>query len=214
MRSCLHAASVAIAAAMLALLAAGPAAAECDTDNALFEDDFEFLDGTWGQPLDGFDVEDGVLVTKGNWGRVNLQTTNEAADICVDATITEAADIDNTSAWVVFWWQDWDNYYVVGYWGKGALQINRKVKGKFLDLSYIESVPALKAGIGQTNKLEIKTTSKDFIVLVNGTEATPRFKGKPPKGGAPVGLMAGEPEGKPATVTFDNLVVSAPAESP
>jgi hypothetical protein len=63
------------------LLAASPAAADCNADNAIFEDDFEFLDGSWGPAADNFYVEDGVLVTKNGGGRVNFQASNEAADL-------------------------------------------------------------------------------------------------------------------------------------
>jgi hypothetical protein len=92
MRSYLIAACAAGATAIL--LAANPAAAECNPDNAIFEDDFEFMDASWGQPNENVFVEDGALVVKGGWGQVNFQTTSEAADFCVDTTIVEAADPD------------------------------------------------------------------------------------------------------------------------
>jgi hypothetical protein len=85
------------------------------------------------------------------------------------------------------------------------------VKGKFVDIAYIEAVPALKAGLGKTNNIELKMTAKDATVFINGAQVT-RFKGKPPKDGSPVGLVSGSEQ--PAKVTFDNLVVSEPAESP
>lgn len=208
MKSRLYAACV--AALFGSVLAASPAVADCNPDTALFDDDFEFMDGSWGQPDDNIFVEDGVFVIKGGYGKVNFQTNSEAADICVDATIAEAADLTNTAAWVIFWWQDWDNYYSVGYWGDGSLQIDRKVKGKWLSVAYVKSLPAIKPGVGQTNHIELNLTSKDVTVSINGTQVN-RFKGKPPKGGGPVGLMSTEPEGKPTKITFDNLVVSEPA---
>lgn len=78
------------------LLAAGPAIAACDPDNALFEDDFEFLDPSWGAPADNFYVEDGVLVLKSFWGQANTLTQNEAANVCVDMTIVEAPVPENS----------------------------------------------------------------------------------------------------------------------
>src|SRR5262249_12659924 len=153
----LCAACVVSAAALSGLvLAAGPAAADCNSDTALFEDDFAFMDGSWGQPDDHLYVEDGVFVAKGGYGVVNFQTTSDAANICVDATIAQAGDLDNTGAWVIFWWQDWDNYYSVGYWGNGAFQADRKVKGKWVSISYVESSPAIKSGVGKTNHIELK----------------------------------------------------------
>jgi hypothetical protein len=209
MRSYLIAACAAGATAIL--LAANPAAAECNPDNAIFEDDFEFMDASWGQPNENVYVEDGAFVIKGSWGQVNLQTTSEAADYCVDTTIVESADPDGTGAFLIFWWQDWENYYSVGYWGNGTFQVDRMLKGKWANVTVVQSAAAIKPGVGQTNSFELKIRPKDVTVFVNGTQVS-RFKGKPPKGGGPVGFQAFESEGKPAIVNFDNLVVSEPSE--
>jgi hypothetical protein len=49
------------------LLTAGPAVAGCNPDTAIFEDDFEFMDVSWGEPAEKFYVEDGALVAKDWW---------------------------------------------------------------------------------------------------------------------------------------------------
>lgn len=212
MKSRLHPLFVVSAVAILgSLLAASPAAAKCDPDTSIYDDDFEFMDGSWGQPDDNTFVEDGVLVAKNAYGRMNFQTTNTAANVCVDATIVEAADPINTGAQIYFWWQDWDNYYLLSYWGDGSVQVSRKLKGKWLSVVFVQSVPAVKAGVGQTNHVELDLAANDATVFINGTQVT-RFKGKPPKDGGPIGLGENEPEGKPAKVTFDNFIVSPPAE--
>jgi hypothetical protein len=203
--------AVGAVAALGLLLAAGPAAAECNRDNALFEDDFEFMDASWGQPNDNVFVEGGAFVVKGSWGQVNFQTTSEVADYCIDATIVESEDPDGTGAFLIFWFQDWENYYSVGYWGNGTFQVDRMIKGKWANVTVVPSAPAIKPGVGQTNSFELKLRPKDVTVFVNGTQIS-RFKGKPPKGGGPVGFQAFESAGKPAVVNFDNIVVSEPSE--
>jgi hypothetical protein len=201
----------AVGAALLLglVLSTSPAVAECDRDAALFEDDFEFLDGSWSQPTDQIYVEDGVLVLK-NWGQVNFQTRSEAADVCVDATIVDAREPESSSATILFWWADWDNYYQLKYWVDTFVEVRRVAKGKALTLYTSEKTPALKAGLGQTNHIELRLRAKDVTVFVNGTEIT-RLKGKPPKGGGTIGLAAWAND-KPMTGTFDNFVVSEPAE--
>lgn len=201
----------AVGAAMLLglLLAAGPAAAECNPDNVIFEDDFEFLDGSWGTPDDSFNVEDGVLVLRSFWGQVNLQTKNEAANVCVDTTIVEAPNPDNSPIGVVWWWENWDNYYYLFYWANSAwVEIRRFVKGQPQSVAALETL-ALKQGIGETNHIELQLRAKDATLFINDTQVT-RFKGKPPKDGGAVGVYAISPEDQPATWTYDNFVVSAP----
>ncbi|HBF60294.1 MAG TPA: hypothetical protein DDW48_02245, partial [Methyloceanibacter sp.] len=59
------------------------ALAACDPENALYEDDFEFLDVSWGTADDSILVYDGALVIKGAGGVVNLETMTTGAAICV-----------------------------------------------------------------------------------------------------------------------------------
>ena len=47
---------VAIALALGLALAASPAAAECNPNEALFEDEFDFLDVSWGESDDSLYV--------------------------------------------------------------------------------------------------------------------------------------------------------------
>ena len=193
------------------LLAARPAVAECDPDNSIFEDDFEFLDPSWGAPADDFYVEDGALVIKRYWGQVNTLTQNEAANVCVDMTIVDAPAPENSPIGLVWWWENWDNYYYLFYWPDVAyVEVRRLVKGQSQTLLSLDTL-ALKKGIGQTNHVEMQLRPKDATLIINGTQVT-RFKGKPPKGGGSIGVYATSPEDQPATYEFDNLVVSAPSE--
>jgi len=84
--------------------AAGPAAAECNIENALFEDNFEFMDVTWGEPVENFYVEDEALIVKGWHEQVNFSTQNEGANVCVDATIVDASKPANSPMGLIFWW--------------------------------------------------------------------------------------------------------------
>jgi hypothetical protein len=198
------------AALLFGWLLTTPALAQCSADNAIFQDDFEFLDGTWGDADDNFYVEDGALVIKQWAGHVNFSTKNDAADVCVDLTIAEAPDPDSSPIGLIFWWQDWDNYYYIYQWADGSGVVRRVVKGKESDLFPINSL-AIKKGVGKTNAYELKLRPKDATLIINGTEIK-RFKGQPPKDGGVIGFTAGSPEDKPATFKFDNLVVSPPSE--
>lgn len=188
------------------LLATNPALAECDPETALYEDDFEFLDGSWGDKLT---VENGVLVLDGQWVQVNLQTHNESANVCVDMTIVEVPDPSHDPIGLIWWWEDWDNYYYLLYWADSPIvEIRRRIKGKEQTVVSLETL-ALKQGQGETNHVELQIRPKDATLFINGTQVT-RFKGKPPKGGAPVGVYAGAAEDQPGVFTFDNFIVSPP----
>ncbi len=196
------------------LFSAGPALAACDPDNALFADDFEYFDGTWGEPSDVLFAQDGVMyanVAADSWlAQVNFSTTSQEANVCVDATTISTPDPDNSPVGLIFWWLDWDNYYMLYTWPTGDYTVWRIYKGKS---SFIigDKSSALKAGVGQTNSLEIRIKPKDATIVFNGTEIK-RFKGFGPKDGGPIGLVAVAPKAGPASFKFDNLVVSAPTQ--
>lgn len=197
---------VAIALAMGLALAASPAAAACNPDEALFEDEFDFLDVSWGESDDNLYVEDGALVVKEYGGIVNFSTRNEGANVCIDMTIADASNIANSPIGLVFWWQDWDNYYSMFVWADGWIEVRRIVNGKQTTI-FTEETLALKKGVGETNSVELDLKPKDATIFINGTKVK-RFKGRQPKDGGVVGVYGISPEAEPATFTFDNFVVN------
>jgi DNA-binding MarR family transcriptional regulator len=137
---------MAAAFALALSVAAGPAFAACDSDNAIFEDDFEFMDISWGAPSDAVFVEDGQLIINGFMGQVNFLTQSKGANVCADLTILEATDIPNSPTGLVFWWQDWNNYYVVFTWADGWVEVRRYKDGN-LTTVFTEQTMALKKGV-------------------------------------------------------------------
>jgi hypothetical protein len=202
-----------VSAVALCLFAgATPAAADCNPDTALFSDDFsEFLDATWGDADDTLFVKDDALVVKSYRGQVNFSTAGTDINTCVDVTVADAPDPEYTSAGIIFWWTDWDNYYYVNVWPlTGYVNVNRVLKGKYTYLAGNQP-PSIKKEPGATNQLELDLKGKTATFLINGTVAT-RFKGTPPKDPSPVGIIGFGAEGKPSTFKFDNFIVSEAAQ--
>lgn len=202
-----HSRFAAIAVAAGLALAAHPASAACNPEDSLFEDEFEFLDVSWGESDDSLYVEDGVLVIDGSGGVVNFDTQNTGANVCADLTIAEASKIENSPIGLVFWWQDWDNYYSMFVWADGWVEVRRLRNGESKAL-FTEETLALKKGVGETNQIELDLKPKDATLSINGTQVK-RFKGRQPKDGGVVGFYGISPEDAPATFTFDNFVVNA-----
>jgi hypothetical protein len=202
---------MAAAFALALSVAASPAFAECNSDNAIFEDDFEFMDVSWGAPTEAIFVEDGKLIISEYMGIVNFQTQTKGADVCADLTILEAPDVPNSPIGLVFWFKDWENYYILHYWADGWIELRRIQNG---NVSYIftEESMALKKGVGETNNIQLSLRPKDATLFINGTEVK-RFKGKQPKDGGVVGFYGSSPEEAPAKFAFDNLVVSEPDDA-
>lgn len=197
----------ALLAALIVLVANHGASAACDPETALYEDEFDFLDVSWGSADDSILISDDALQIRGSGGVVNLETKTKAADVCVDVTIEEAEKVSDSPAGVVFWWQDWQNYYAVFVWSDGWLEVRRMEDGESKTL-FTQETDALNAGAGAVNNVELTLQPKDATLIVNGSEVR-RFKAKRPKDGGAVGLYGISPDGAPATFSFDNLIVNA-----
>ncbi|ODR96300.1 hypothetical protein AUC70_15545 [Methyloceanibacter stevinii] len=193
--------------ALTVLVAGHGAFAACDPETALYEDEFDFLDVSWGSADDSILINDDALQIRGSGGVVNLETKTKAADVCVDVTIEEAEKVSDSPAGVVFWWQDWQNYYAVFVWSDGWIEVRRMEDGESKTL-FTQETDALNAGAGAVNNIELTLQPKDATLIVNGTEVR-RFKAKRPKDGGAVGLYGISPDGAPATFSFDNLIVNA-----
>ena len=196
----------ALLAALVVLVANHDAFAACDPENALYEDDFEFLDVSWGRADDSILVDDGALEVRGSGGVVNLETKTKAAAVCVDVSVEKAENASDSPAGVVFWWEDWQNYYAVFVWSDGWLEVRRMKDGQSKTL-FTQETDALKTGAGAVNNIELALQPKDATLLVNGTEVR-RFKAKRPEDGGAVGLYGISPDDAPATFSFDNLIVN------
>jgi hypothetical protein len=196
------------------LAIAGPAAAACDSANALFEDNFESLDSSWGAPDDAVSAKDGSLVLKpaaGYWRFVPSESDlYQDVSVCVDATIAAAPKEDASSLGILFWFADWNNVYIFEYYATGAFAVERLSKGKWLlPVPYTEN-PAIKKGVGQTNQLEVKMKGKQATIFINGTQVA-QFKGVAPPDGGKVGLAGVSPAEGVATYKFQNFIVSEPS---
>ncbi|MGD8355729.1 MAG: hypothetical protein PVH83_08715, partial [Methyloceanibacter sp.] len=64
---------------LFALCVSTSVSAACNPENALYEDDFEFLDVSWGAADDSILVEDGTLLINGSGGLVNFETKTKGA---------------------------------------------------------------------------------------------------------------------------------------
>jgi hypothetical protein len=163
-----------LSGAMLAVaVSASPALAACDGDE-LFSDDFsdpQQSQDQWGT-AEFLSFGDGYLQIKSKPGFTSFSKipVNGAweFDLCVDITYPEAKNPDGgTYAGVMFWFNDWKNYYYV--WttpvgGIGALRLfndKTRMMGKRFNVG-------LNAGAGTTNNFQVTVKSDVVTVYGNG----------------------------------------------
>jgi hypothetical protein len=206
-------ARTAFLAAAISFAGLGPAAAVCPGIDVLFQDSFETLQPTWGQPTTTAKVENGQLVMTPAVGTY-VWLTNSAGvyddvDMCVNVTTVTGVDATEAKAGPIFWYTDVNNFYVFEIAPNGKASVWRRQRGKWLAQVNWQDVETANKGDGATNELRVTTAGDDATFYVNGTEFK-KVSGSAPDNGQQIGLFAGSPDKDAATFAFDDLKLTKP----
>jgi hypothetical protein len=202
-----------VLAAAISFAGLGPAAAVCPGIDVLFQDTFDSLQPTWGQPSANAKVENGQMVMSPAVGTY-VWLTNSAGvyddiDMCVNVTTVTGVDATEAKAGPIFWYADVNNFYVFEIAPNGKASVWRRQRGKWLQQVNWQDAENANKGDGSTNELRVTTTGDDATFYVNGTEFK-KLSGSAPDDGQQIGLFAGSPDSDPAVFSFDDLKVTKP----
>lgn len=202
-----------VLAAALSLAGLGPAAAVCPGLDVLFQDSFDALQPTWGQPGATVKISNGQLLLTPAVGTYVWLTNNaglyDDVDMCVNMTTVAGVDPTEAKAGPIFWYTDVNNFYVFELAPNGKASVWRRQRGKWLAQVNWQDAPNANKGDGATNELRVTTAGDDATFYVNGTEFK-KVSGSAPDNGQQIGLFAGSPEKDAATFAFDDLKATKP----
>ena len=118
-----------IPGALIALAIASSPALACKGKTVLFEDNFTDRDPAWGSS-EAVVIEKGVMKITPPPNGVGAAYYSgdlfEKGDFCVDVTIPELKDPQNTVAGLIIGGQDYGNWYLVVLKPVGAVYVDRK----------------------------------------------------------------------------------------
>jgi hypothetical protein len=196
----------------LAALGAGAANAVCPSRDVLFQDSFDALKPTWGNPTDAVNVANGQLVLTPPSGTYSWIANNaglyDDLDMCVTVTTVKGVDPVNAIAGIVFWYMDVNDFYALEIAPNGKSSVWRRQRGKWLaQIAWADA--QVNMGDGATNELRVTTVGNNATFYLNGTKFN-TLSGTPPDKGQQIGLMAVSPETGTASFAFDDLRVTKP----
>ena len=198
-------------AALLAFGAQGASA--CKGKKVLFSDDFRQVDDSWGADGDAVSVEDGkVKIKAGTSNAYRLKyggSLFDDADVC--ATVRMPNDIKADTepyAGIMFWAQDYSNFYVWQISAIGTASLWREVKGKWINVLDWRKVAAIKTGRGAKNVLRVVTAKGSVDVYVND-EKVGTVKAQMPEGGGEIGFLAVSEKSRRDAWKFSDLKVTS-----
>lgn len=201
------------AAVVLLIASASPVFAACQGKTVLFEDSFDELQPSWGEPDDSFKIENRRLVIEPEpddvFWKTNQANLYDNIDMCVAMTTILGVEPDNANAGLVFWYVDENNFYVFELAPNGKASVWRRQRGRWLEQVAWQDVEGAHAGDNSINELRVVTRGDQAMVYVNETEFA-EFTGFPPNGGQLIGFLATSPEIGSARYAFENLKVTSP----
>ncbi len=201
------------AAAMIWLGTASGALAVCQGANVLYQDNFDRLQPTWGEPSNVLKVENGQLVVTPGPAQYfwvpNTANFYDDIDMCITMTTITAVEPEEAKAGLVFWYVDTNNFYAFELAPNGKASVWRRQRGRWLKQVEWQDVKGANTGDGAINELRVTTVGSQATFYVNGNQ----FKdltGSAPDNGQQIGIFAASPEKGAASFSFDNLKVTKP----
>ncbi|SED87836.1 protein of unknown function [Rhizobiales bacterium GAS191] len=195
------------------MLTASPALA-CKGKNVIFSDDFRQVDDTWGSSGDGdaVTIENGKVKIKATASR-NYKVLYGAAqfddaDICVTVQIpNNSTPTTSAGAGMMFWAQDYANFYAVVLRTDGRAAVVRQVKGNWTYPVQFRQAEKINTHPGDKNIVRVTTIGNTVSVSINDAKFA-SFKGLVPPGGGEIGLYAESEQGQRDTWKFADLKVT------
>lgn len=200
--------STACATALVMLTMAGAALA-CTGPNVLFEDDFSESDPSWGGDLDGQRIANGKLVVSpalySGYAIENQVGFFTDFDVCVDV-VQKNNDPTTGYAGILFWGDDYDNFYTFDVATNGYVRVSRKQKGRWLTPVAWKLIEGVQADRG-LNQVRVRVKGNQATLFVNDVQAA-TFRGQPTQGGSLIGVYGSSPKDSTGIYEFDNYRVT------
>ena len=129
------------------------------------------------------------------------------AEISVDVVMSKGEDPDQLGG-LIFWAKDYNDCYALVISADGKFAVGRKLIGRWINPIAKTGNPAIKTGIGQTNKLRVQTKGSFLTAYINDIEVA-RLGGEPPQGIAYIGLYGESGETTQNVWEFTNVTISS-----
>jgi hypothetical protein len=134
---------------------------------------------------------------------VNTAHRFKDAEVTADVVMAKGEDLDQLGG-LVFWAKDYNDCYALVMSASGKFAIGHKLFGRWINPTAKTANGAVKTGIGQVNKLHVKTDGKQFTAFINGVNVF-TLTGEPPEGDWFIGLYGESAEASENAWDFTNV---------
>jgi hypothetical protein len=129
------------------------------------------------------------------------------AEISVDIVMTKGEDLDQLGG-LIFWAKDYNDCYALVISADGKFALGRKLIGRWINPIAKTGNAAIKTGIGQTNKLRVRTAGSLLTAFINDVQVA-SLSGEPPQGVGYIGLYGESGETTQNIWEFTDVTVTS-----
>ena len=129
------------------------------------------------------------------------------AEISVEVVMSKGDDLDQLGG-LIFCAKDYNDCYALVISADGKFAVGRKLIGRWINPIAKTGNPAIKTGVGQTNKLRVQTKGSFLTAYINDVKVA-SLGAEPPQGMAYIGLYGESGETTQNVWEFTNVTVTS-----
>ncbi len=170
-------------------------------------DDIGTSDPGWGTPDANWTIADNKIrltPLPGN-GAILVNTAHrfKDAEIATQVVMSKGEDLDQLGG-LIFWAKDYNDCYALVVSADGKFAIGHKLFGRWINPTAKTGSGAVNTGVGQVNKLQIRTSGKTFTAYINDVQVA-TLSGDPPEGDWLIGLYGESAESSENSWEFSKV---------
>jgi TIR domain/Domain of Unknown Function (DUF1080) len=174
------------------------------------EDEFAAWDSGWGKPDGNWSVTDGKLritpLLNSSAGLINQRRGFKDAEITVDVVMSRGESLGQLGG-LIFWAKGYNDCYAMVVSADGRFAVGRKLVGRWINPIAKTENTAVKTGIGQVNKLRVRTQGNLVTAYINDIQVA-TLAGEPPPGVGYIGLYGESAEASQNIWDFTTVTVT------
>jgi hypothetical protein len=174
------------------------------------EEEFAAWDPGWGTPDGNWNVTDGKLritpLLNSSALLINQKRGFKDAEVAVDVAMSRGENMGQLGG-LIFWAKGYNDCYAMVVSADGRFAVGRKLVGRWINPIAKTENTAVKTGIGQVNKLRIRTQGNLLTAYVNDNQVA-TLVGEPPQGVGYIGLYGESAETSQNIWDFTTVTVT------
>ena len=129
------------------------------------------------------------------------------AEITGEVLMSKGDDLDQLGG-IIFWAKDYNDCYAFVISADGKFAVGRKLIGRWINPIAKTGNPAIKTGIGESNRLRVKTEGNLLTAFINDIQVA-TLTGEPPIGLSYIGLYGESAETTQNVWEFSSVTVTS-----